>query len=469
MSQEQNKTKKVTDLYIDINGCEPFPVEILADYRENGGSGVIDLGVFSSEEMERLTKEGIEFYNRLLDIWNNNTAQTSVSAQPSACSCCMKKLDDGTVIMGRNMDVASTFFPAYIFRGKGNGKDRYDTVNIGYCSPGPITFDQIAETSSLPKHLLGTFITNSFDVLNSEGLFIEANGRTAKDQLATSSTNPKAETRIESLVLTRLIGDHCETIEDALDYLKTIDIYTGAVSFALAMMDKTGRYGVLEIAFNRVIWNEGTPGYACGQTNFFWDKQARALSRWNCGYGRWDKIIDKFNYIRNKDDLKNVMDYIRYDDYLTNGTAAKDWKCDFITEFMVQEEYCIRDNWLKGILQWRDEFGIEVDEEELARVKTFSDKQVRENTMWDDDYVLTPEGRYEITTVQDLFSKCFHQLPVEAKKMTGMMEITSIGYVCDNKNRQYDLHFFEMDDVYHITVDKTVIERFPCKKILGEK
>jgi len=235
------------------------------------------------------------------------------------------------------------------------------------------------------------------------------------------------------------------------------------------MMDKTGRYGVLEVAFNRFIWNEGTPGYACGQTNFYWDKQAREFNKWNCGYGRWNKIIDNYNYIENKEDLRKVMENIQYDDYLTNGTASKDWKCDFITEFMVQQEYCIRDNWLKAILLWRDQYGIEVDEKELARVQAFSDKQVKENTMWNYDYVQTPEGRYEITTVQDLFSKCFNQLPLEAKKMTGMMEITSIGYVCDNKNREYNLHFFEMNDIYHITVDATEIERIPSQRILGTK
>lgn len=469
MIGEQVRISKVTDLYVDLSGTESFPIKIISDYRENGGSGVIDLGVFSADEMEKYTREGIEFYNSALDFWKNSVQRTDAPKEPSACSSCIKELDDGTIIMGRNMDVPSTFYPAYIFRGRGNGRDTYDTVSIGYCTPGPITFDQIAETSSIPEQLVGTYVANAFDVLNSEGLYLEANGRLPRGDAETSSTNPGAEVRIETLLLTRLIGDHCATIEEAIEYVKTLDIYTGETAFAVAMMDKTGRYGVLETAYNKTIWNEGRPGYACGQTNFYWDEYTRQHSNWSVGMGRWQEIVEHYNYINSKDDMEKLMEHIWYEDLITNGTMAKAWKCEFLTDYVEEGDAPIMNKWLDAIYAWRDEYGIEVDEKALARVEAIAERQIKENIVWDDKYVTSPTGRYEVVTLNDLYCGCFAQLPTEVQKFSGMMEITSIGYVCDNRNLEYKLRFFEMNDIYHITVDETRIDRIPCDKVLGRK
>lgn len=475
MIGETKRISEVDELRIDIGDVEMLPVKIIADYRENGGSGVIDFGTFTSEEMSQYTKEGNEFINSQLDSWKNPELLKSVPkiSASGSCSSCIKKLDDGTVIMGRNMDVPSSFYPAYIFRGKGNGKDTYDTVNIGYPVPGTMTFDQIAETSSVPKMLVGSYVCDVFDVFNSEGLFLEANGRYPRGNLVTSSTNSNSDLRVCDITLTRYIGDHCKTIEEALEYVKTLDIYNSktanvTTAFAVGMMDKTGRYGVLEIAFNKVIWNEGRPGFACGQANFYWDIEAFNSNNMNVGLGRWDEIIKRYNYINNSDDMKKVMDYIWYDSMITKGFEASKWPCDYATDYCEFGESLIRNKWIGAVLDWRDSYGIEVDENELKKALEIADEQTKGNIQWDDKYVQSPIGRYNVYTIQDLYAKSFKQLPVEAKKFSGMMEITSIGYVCDNKHLELNLHFFEMDDVYHVGLYETVIDKIPCSKVLGE-
>lgn len=462
------QSKDLKSMYLNVEGMDMLPVKILGDYRENGTSGFVDLGTFSSDEIKEFTKAGIDIVNSKFDGWNNPSA--CEAPQGHACSCCIKKLDKGNVIMGRNMDLPIGFAPMILFRTQGNGVDTYDTVNLGYSSPGEITFDQVAELGAIPQPLFTGMSVVVCDVLNSEGLYLQYDMRESTD-CPTKSTNPNSPFRTATITLIRLLGDHCKTIDEALDYLKTLDIYDAKAeafdwSMAIGIMDKTGRYGVIEFVNNKIVWNEGRPGFACGQCNFYWDKEG-SKTQWNQGYGRWLTLMGHYNDINNLDDMQKAMESIWYSNFFTDGSLVKDWKVNWMSEMSDKVHFSIRDKWIQCILNWKDEYGITVDEKELEKVKEIAARQADKDYRWSNDYLDDPANYYEAITVVDLFIKSFRQIPLEAKKMSGYMEASTISYVADNQNLGYRLRVFETNDVFHVGLKETKIERIPTTKIHG--
>lgn len=460
----------IEDMYLDVTGMDMRPVAVLGDYRENGASGVIDAGCLSAEELKAYVGVAIPHVNAAADAWTNSALSEAPLTASPACTCCIKEMEDGTVIMGRNMDLPLSFSPAVIFRTKGDGKDTYDTVNISYSAPGPISFDQVAELGAIPTSIFATYVVACCDALNSEGLYLQYNMRECVDCVNTS-TNPDDGPRVASFNTLRLVADHCATIDEALAYLRGLDIYDPKTpafdwSMAIGMMDKTGRYGVAEFVDNQVIWNEGTTGFACGQANFYWSREAAGV-RNGSGLGRWRKLMERYYDIETQEDMESAMGEIRYSGFITNGDISRDWKVDWITEVNDKIPYFMQ-NRLDMMYEWRDEYGIEIDEKHLAKVLDLVEKEKRDGgPIWGFEYLRNPANYYGVMTFMDLFIKCFAKLPIEAQKMTGYMECTTIGYTANNKELGYTNRFFEMDDIYHIGLHETTIDRVPTEKKFG--
>ncbi len=448
------------DLYIDLADQKTYPVKILADYRDKGLSGVLDLGTYSAEEIAAFQPEITDFFNHRFDGWTYKDIQRT--DKPAACSCLIKPLKDGTVLFGRNMDLPVSFYPAYIFRTKGNGKDTYDTVNISYITPNRETFDQIAETSSVAERMYMAAPFLATDVMNSRGLVLEQNIRSHCHEAACSGTNPSSKDRICESLLLRLIGDHCATVEEALEFVKKYNIYSSfsqATDWhcAIAMMDSTGRYGVMEFVYNKAVWHEGRPGFACGQTNFFWDKKANKASDLNMGIGRWQQLMEEYNYINSADDMERAMRNVWYSELITENTMARDWHTDLLTEWTSPSLSSIQNIFINPILEWAEKYKFTVDPEELTRIQKLADRQAAENRIFTEEYVQSPEGRYDVITSNDFFVKYFSMLPAEEKKLSGMMESSVISYVTDSKSLTYKIHFFETDDIYYAGLYDTKI------------
>lgn len=465
------EAKSVKELYLDVTGMELLPVKILGDYREYGASGVIDMGTFSTEETEKLIAAGIALVNSKGDGWKHpELLSGSQKKAPGCCSSCIKRLEDGTVLMGRNMDLPSSFSPAIIFRTRGNGRDTYDTVNLEYTAPGLITFDQIAELGTVPRVIFEELSAGACDVFNSADLFMQYDMRESED-CPTSSTNPESKLRVSSFNVIRLLGQHCATISEALEYLKTLDIYDCHCaafdwSMAIGIMDRTGRYGVIEFANNKIIWNEGRPGFACGHCNFYWTKEP-GTRRFGTGFGRWQKLMEYYYDIETEEDMRAAMERIRYSQLYTDGRLARDWKLNLLSEMCDKIPNFITEKFLSDIYAWRDAYGIEIDEKHLEKVLEIEKRQNEQGDCWSVDYLNQPENYYDVLTAVDLYIKCFAKLPPIAQKMSGMMECSTLSYVANNQRLEWTNRFFEMNDVYHIGLHETVIERIPATKKLG--
>ena len=465
-------TKKVSieDMYIDVTGMDLTPVKVLGDYRKNGASGVVEAGCLSPEQTEAISNGITAYFNSLADAWSNPDATGTSSMNSPACTCCIKKMKDGTVVMGRNMDLPISFSPVVLFRTKGDGKHTYDTVNISYSAPGTISFDQVAELGAIPTNIFMSYVGSCCDAMNSEGLYLEYNMRECADCVC-SSTNPNGEKRVASFNTIRYVADHCGTIEEAIAYLKNLDIYDPKTpgfdwSMAIAMMDKTGRYGVVEFVNNEVVWNEGCDGFACGQANFYWSEGAKN-SRFGAGVGRWRRLMEYYYSIQSEKDMKKVMNEIRYSRFITNGDVPADWKVDWITEVNDKIPYFMQ-NRLDMVYSWINDYGIKVDEKLLAEVLKIVEREKQKGgPIWDAAFLHDPSNFYDVMTFMDFFIKCFALLPIEAQKMSGYMECTTIGFTANNKELAYTNHFFEMNDVYHIGLYETVIDRIPTEHKFG--
>lgn len=465
------KVKSIEEMYVDVTGMEIMPAEILADYRKNGASGVIDVGTLSAEYTKDLMDRTIKYVNSIADGWTH----PEVLGVPGggACTCCMKKLDDGSVVMGRNMDLPISFGPAVIFRTKGNGKDTYDTVNISYSAPAPIPFEQVLEIGGIPRFIFEQMAITACDAFNSEGLYLQYDMRECAD-CPSKSTNPNGKLRVATFNLIRVIVDHCATIDETLEYLKELDIYDPKYaafdwSMAIGMMDKTGKYGVLEFANDKIIWNEGRPGFACGQGNFYWNKE-KGTTRFGQGHGRWRKLMEYYYDIETIEDMEKAIQKIWYTGLFTDGRIARDWKVDWLSEMNDKLTYFVSNKWLAEIYSWRDNYGIEIDQKHLDKVLEIESRE-KENggECWSIDFLKAPENFYDVITVVDLYIKCFRQLPIDAQKMSGVMECSTISYVASNKKLEYVNRFFEMEDVYHIGLDKTVVDYHPSDKKHGSQ
>jgi len=418
---------------------ESVPVKILADYRDKGWSGVIDAGVYTKVDDSKL----IARENKKLDGHSNKKA--------ALCSCCVKPVmmnGKKTLLFGRNMDLPNSYYPAYIFRIEEPGK--YRTVNIGYV--GELypyeTFDQIAETSAMAKEFHENLPYQVTDIMNEKGLVIETNMRFATPELACNGTNPGAKVRLGEGMLARYLGDRCANIEEALKLVNTLDVYTAKSpitcwSFAMVMMDATGRYGVLEFVKNRPVWTEGHPG----QVNCWVDKEANRISGINCGVGRWNAMMKRYPQIKTMEDMRKNMQNIWYSQLFTQ--PAKNQSFDPATESVdldVQKQ-------IDMVLGWQKNYGVKVDTRELAAIQKIADEQKANKTVWTTAYVTSPKNKDKVYAVNDFITHAFVQLPVEGRKLSGVDECSDISYVVNNRDLVYEVQFFEQPQIFRVSFD----------------
>ncbi|HJJ27801.1 MAG TPA: linear amide C-N hydrolase [Methanocorpusculum sp.] len=443
-----------TPVDTDMTG-ELIPVTILADYRDKNLSGVIDLGTYPAE-----------LYSDMKLNANNTINKRLLSETPALCSCLVKEMDDGSLYMGRNMDLPSSVNPCFIFRIDGSA-DTYATVGMGYFNLVLQTFDQIVENSAVISDYYYGFPTIASDTMNEKGLVIEVNMRNECKEINCSGTNPDAEITVLESGLTLPMAMHCANIEEALAFVNSLNIQSFDNPYlnwhlAYTLMDATGRYGVMEFVNNQVVWHEGRPGYACGQTNFFWDLDARAANKCDMGFGRWDNMMRYYSDITNAEDMEAVMKHIWYSHFITNGDLVEDWETDYSSEWANETPAFVNTVILPTIQSWQEQYGIKVDEEELACVKEIGAREEAEGILWTDDFIASPESNYDLVHVHDLYVKCFSQLPDAARKESGMEQITAISYVVNNKDLTYHVHFLEQPDAFIVGIHDTQIQKADC-------
>lgn len=232
------------------------------------------------------------------------------------CSAIAKQTNDGKMLVGRNMDLYYSNNPAYIVRTDTEGC--YKTIGVAYVFSGSWpTYEQVlAEGLSEDQYKFLPFYTT--DIMNSEGLYVEINMRSAElwtngeSKFACSGTNESAAERVNTQCLGRYIADHCADVDEAIEYVNSLNLYTGNTkdswNYCFILADASGHYGLLEIADNRVIWHDYQP---C-QTNFYIDEKLAAKEELKCGLGRYDYLMSHINSVQSESDMHNLMDAVSY-------------------------------------------------------------------------------------------------------------------------------------------------------------
>lgn len=196
------------------------------------------------------------------------------------------------------------------------------------------------------------------------------------------------------------IGLNAATIDEALDYVKTLDVYSknGYWNYSFMIADASGRYGILEFSDNQYFWNEGQNA----QANFYVTPELNAKNTLKAGVGRYNYLQEHIGEVQNKEDMFNLMNDIRY-----SRTYNHDAKFDVRSEFVDSPTTCGRD----------------------------------ESESWTYDYVMEdPEGILEkcINEIRD-----YYPLTTRAERAEMHVWESSFTEVVDIKNREIMVRFFE--------------------------
>lgn len=263
------------------------------------------------------------------------------------CTAFSTTIDNGDRIAGRNLDFYISDKPAYVCRTA--TKDGYKTLGIAYSNNiGPSYQEALKNGVPADIHKMIPFLCT--DVLNEKGLYSEINMRCGeKDEKGNqkflcTGTNPGADTRISVILLQRYIAENCATVEEAVEFTKTLDIFTPTVpgmewNFCFLMADAQGGYGVLEIAKNKVYWMDKQPI----QTNFYINEECKKVQDLQCGIGRYQIVEQSIPSVHNEKDamtlLKKVVYSKAYDpdsalfDIRSEAVGVKPgWTISFVTD-----------------------------------------------------------------------------------------------------------------------------------------
>lgn len=279
------------------------------------------------------------------------------------CSAITKKVGD-TRLIGRNMDLNISNNCAYIVRTKVPGK--YETMGLQYTfrdvSP---TYEQVKK-HGLPKKWSKLLPFYCDDVMNEKGFHIEVNMRHGEyypngdDMFAMSGTNPSGTRRVHMFELPTYIAQNCSTIEEAKEYVKTLDIYSKNYywNYCFVMADSTGAASLLEFC-NDDLWGtiNGTPSifwfdehedgiytngekldtsyldnapyygelnyHAIGQTNFFINRYGFLRQDIKSGFGRLKTLQDGIDAVESKQDMYDLINKVSYSNFYSPYDECK--------------------------------------------------------------------------------------------------------------------------------------------------
>lgn len=313
-----------------INTVQMKEVTKIHDY-------VFDLGTYDNLDFENAEK----FFKEKFDGWDG------------ACTAVAKITDDNEMIVGRNMDLYISNKPAYVIRT--NVPNKYKTIGISYSNKSGPDYEE-ALKNGVPEDFYKIAPFMCTDVFNEKGLYIETNMRngefwaTGNSRYGCKGTNPGAEHRVCSLILPRYIGENCATIDEALELVKKIDIYTpNAVgmdwNFCFMMADETGHYGLLEIAQDKLSWLDKEPA----QANFYLTPEFQVTEDLACGIGRYKTVMAGRDNVKNEQDMYDLIKKVSYSKIYDPDNCEFDVR----TEFVAVKDYLTYD--VMTSEKWKDE------------------------------------------------------------------------------------------------------------------
>lgn len=292
-------------LVFTISGCKEKEVVEENKKVEEIFERVFDAGTYTELDYEYAK----EYFANTYDQWNQDLA---------GCSAIAKTISNGDTIVGRNMDLTISNKAAYVYRTKVEGC--YETISLTYTfrkvSPD---YDDVIENGLSPEfQKILPFLAD--DVLNSEGLYIEVNMRngetwpTGETKFGCDGTNKDSKERVYLFELPRYVGEHCATVDEAVEYIKTLDLYSmfgneiNAHNYCFIMADATGHYGLVEFAANQVYWHD----YQNAQANFYIAEDLYKIQELKAGVGRYEYLQEHIDEVDSEEQMASLMNDVTY-------------------------------------------------------------------------------------------------------------------------------------------------------------
>lgn len=274
-------------------------------------------------------------------------------SQGGGCSCIVKTTDTGETIVGRNMDLTISNKPAYIVRTDCPGKHK--TVGISYSHMSGPNYKEVLENGISDEHYrMLPFLC--CDIMNENGFYIEINMRSGEEnpdgssKFGCTSTKSGAKYRICSINLPRFLAENCADVDEAVRYAKNeVDMYTPNIpvlnwNFCFILADKSGKYGLLEIANNKVSWLPGEKA----QTNYYKTPEFACVEDLKCGLGRHELLESEIDKVQNNEDMFELMKKVSYSQVYKNNPkynvlseyvgVEPNWTIDYIMDEKNKQE-----------------------------------------------------------------------------------------------------------------------------------
>lgn len=292
---------------------------------------VVDLGTFTTLDRKAVN----DALKKKYDLWE------------SGCTAVATQVKNGDVLVGRNLDLYISDKPAFVVKTAVPGN--YKTVGVGYTNMTGGSFEEI-QKNGIPEEIYKILPYYCNDVLNEKGLYCEINMRNGEYypngdiKFGCDGTNKDSKERVCATIIPRLVCEHCTTVEEAVKYLDTLDIYTPNKkgldwNFCYILADATGDYGLVEIAENKISFLDKQHA----QTNFYVTKEFADKEEYKCGVGRYDTVMNGIGKVRNELDMYNLMNKVTYFqayfpdecqyDYRTENVGVKPyWTTDYVLD-----------------------------------------------------------------------------------------------------------------------------------------
>ncbi len=231
------------------------------------------------------------------------------------CTAVVKDLGGGNLIVGRNMDYSYSKKSAFIVRTEVPGE--YKTLGFSYgVNKTAQDFEDIRDHGLTDewKKLIPFYCG---DIINEKGFYCEIDMRNPEknkdgsDKFGCDGTNKSAPTLVNMVQVTRFLTAHCANVPEAVEYAKNnINIYNcaGDWNFAYCLADAEGNYGILEIAHNKVYFNDKQTRHS----NYYVTPELNAEAELKFGIGRTDYIDKHLAEVTDKESMYDLMNNLSY-------------------------------------------------------------------------------------------------------------------------------------------------------------
>jgi hypothetical protein len=244
------------------------------------------------------------------------------------CSAAVKSIN-GETIIARNLDFNISNKSAYVVRTAVPGFHK--TVGMCYVPWFGPDYKE-AVTEGIPADFAKIVPFFCCDILNEKGFYIEANMRTeeyidGKPRYKNYGLNPGGP-RVSAIAFLRYAAERCATIDELLELLKEIDFYSLSApgiewGFAYVVADKTGNFGVLEIAGDKVYFNQ----YQGVQANMYVTPELGLNQQFRNGLGRYHTLMANYFKANSEQGMQDLIDLVKYStQYSDMEHCAFDWR-----------------------------------------------------------------------------------------------------------------------------------------------